>query len=364
MVGTGTFYPTLNPEQLRAVDPAVRDALINAQATRDRLAEQLAEANQYLLEVAGDANVALLPGRPIEGHDPETKEGEVSRESMSEEPAMGLRAVDSTGGSATTAEGREHQPEGGELLLVNAEGGEKLSVNAEGILLPKMVAGPVKLDKSLVALAQAQATARLNEFDGDVATRPERVVQLWTELSRLVAMGLPEAQLLVLLQLLPSATQLRLAVSPAMQSLEDWRLELSRRYLSGTQTSDVLTRLAQMRRQAGEQARVFIMRAEPLANAVIMGRAATARQTLGMMWSISALGLDYRRANQMQVKDIEDKINRNVISTVTQLLIAVQQAEMDETVPDSKPPPSLKVGRRLLGTNNQKREPQTGKQYL
>ncbi len=45
MLGTGTLYPTLNPEQLRAVDPAVRDALNNAQAAWDRLAEQLTEAN-------------------------------------------------------------------------------------------------------------------------------------------------------------------------------------------------------------------------------------------------------------------------------------------------------------------------------
>lgn len=338
MLGTGTLYPTLNPEQLRAFDPAVRDALNNAQEARDRLAEQLREANQYLLEVAERAHAVLVPGRPIEGRERENNEGEGDRESSSEEPAMGLRAVDSTSSSATTAEGREDEPKGGELISVNAEGGGKLSVNAEGVLLPKMIAGPIKLDKSLVIPAQTQATARLNEFDGD-ATRPERVVQLWTELSRLVATGLQEAQLIVLLQLLPSATQLRLAVPRAMQSIEDWRLELSRRYLSGTRTSDVLIRFAEMRRQAGEQARVFITRAEPLANAVIMVRAATARQTLGMMWSISALGQDYRRVNQLHVKDIEEKISRNAISTVTQLLIAVQQAEEDETVPDAKATP-------------------------
>ncbi len=296
-------------EQYRGMDAAAREAVRKAAEELDSLLAKAAAAAEGLRQIKLAAG--LPPSPPAVGE--EQGAAAESREEKEESPAAAAAA----GGAPI-----------GVLPAVGVTTG-----GVPAIALPPMPADRAKkMDKALATNAQAKQNAYFENFQGDT-TKPDKVVALWLSIRNFILLGLSHVQVLTNLQLASDKAKAQLAASTPPATMEEWRQNLSRKYLSGTGAAEIRRNFTdQAQRRNGESAATFLLRIKPAADAVLLIGGTDVHKLLEDLWSISSLQLEYCQANQVLFAEIEQAITTQAVRSLDELIQHVQRCARLEII--------------------------------
>ncbi len=307
----------------------------------DKAAEEAVKKAEEELEIAQrkakEAKEHLRTLRTAVGQQPQT--GEASEHSASPPTSQkqtekrtsptGKRVVDLSEGSS-----RESSEEESDNRKPNP------SPMAAALRAPATTTK--KMDKETSKAVQAKVQALLgSQLSADNVAG---LISLWKQLTRFVELGYPEDKLLTEVMLLPDATRVSLAAEPAPHDLQEWANNLTSKYLSAARGADLRRRFqAQLVRKDTERAAEYVARIMENANALLLIGAVDMSTMLSDIYSASALGELYCQRNFAIVMPIMDAIARHRITSIEQLLGALQAVQFEQ-VKKTPAAPALNAG--------------------
>ncbi len=302
----------LSPEELDALEPTAREAVLKAQADFEILYNKTLAAARYVREVKASAQAESSEG----GGEPELAE----RESASARP---------------TSSG----PDGGTSSEDVDEASASACKNGEPVL-PKLPCG----ERSPVKVVIKSSITRITEIlqNANISSQtPERLVCLWDEMSRVIrSAGLSAPEVMAAVGSVTGEAAVSLCIAREFDNLDAWGAQLSRRYLQHANASDVTRRLFESQRKEAENSVQFLLRVAPLVRAAMLLQLVDARLAFGAVWSVTALGKEYCQRNMHIYDAIDMAIKTKQLTSVDALLEAVQQRSDLEDVPKAAKPPA------------------------
>jgi len=291
--------PLSSREQLAGLEPAVRDAVTQAEEQAQIAYNKAIEAAKHAKELAARARVPA----PVE----ETPQAVLVEEHMSAE--------------GTSEEEEKKSKE------------DKEKKDEKPILLPVLPCGLSEPVKAMTKSSLARVTDLLQKCDV-TAQSPELLVVTWDEVARVISSaGLTTAEVRAAVGAVTGEAAVSLCIKKGSLDLEAWRQRLSKRYLNKDKGSGLTRRLHEARRDATESGVAFLLRLEPLVRGVCLLQLMTPGAALAAVWSVAALGKEYCRANAVYYEKIEKRRARGKIKDMDGLLEAVQGFSEMEDIP-------------------------------